>query len=343
VAWLSNGAVHARRPGQEHPATLANSLLHYRAWQGQFHSAAWSVWPIARVALATLFSRRMFWVLYAAGLLLFLMFFFGTYLLDWAQTQLATAQVQIGSWQTDPERMMRFFTRTLSILNGSRDTFAYFFVYQGAMVMVVLALAGSILVGNDFTHRTLPFYLAKPLSPWHYVLGKCLAVGVVVNLLTTLPALVLFAQHGLDEWEYFTNPDFFIANGGRGPASWPLLLGILGYGLVLTVFLSILLVATATWVRRTMPLIMIWTSLFLFLRLLANILVEGLKYHERWRLIDLWNNLCLVGFACLGFEHEKVWPRPQPPFHEAALVLLGVSILCLIYLSRRTRAVEIVR
>ena len=45
--------------------------------------------------------------------------------------------------------------------------------------MIVLALAGSVLVGNDFRFGSLPFYLSKPLGRWHYVLGKCLAVGGV--------------------------------------------------------------------------------------------------------------------------------------------------------------------
>ena len=34
----------------------------------------------------------------------------------------------------------------------------------GAMVVVTLALAGAALVGNDYTGRALPFYLAKPIS-----------------------------------------------------------------------------------------------------------------------------------------------------------------------------------
>ena len=51
--------------------------------------------------------------------------------------------------------------------------------------MIVLALAGAVLVGNDFRFGSLPFYLSKPLGRWHYVLGKCLAVAVFVNLMTT--------------------------------------------------------------------------------------------------------------------------------------------------------------
>ncbi len=323
---------------------MSVQLLHYRAWQGTFRRPLWGVLPIARVALGTLFRRKLFWFLYACGLLLFLMFFFGAYLLDWAESMLPANTIQVGKIATEPERVARFLRQGLRILNGGQDTFMYFFLYQGSMVMVVLALAGSVLVGSDFTNRSLGFYLAKPIGRWHYIAGKCLAAGVVVNLVTTVPALVLFAQHGLDDWDYLVNPNFFTeTGGGKGPASWPLLLGILGYGLLLTVFLSIILVALASWMRRTMPLVMIWTSLFLFVRLLASILVDGLKYDVHWRLIDLWNDLCILGSWCLGFSSYTMGPAPQPTFLEAGLVLLGVSILCLIYLNRRTRGVEIIR
>jgi ABC-type transport system involved in multi-copper enzyme maturation permease subunit len=323
---------------------MSTQLLHYRPWQGKLRSAGWSVWPIARVALGTLFRRRLFWFLYSAGLLLFLMFFFGTYLLDWAETRIPAERVQVGRFSADPERMARLLRRGLRILNGSHETFAYFFVYQGSVVMIVLALAGAVLVGNDYTLRSLSFYLAKPIGRWHFILGKCLAVGVVVNLLTTLPALLLFLQHGLEDWGYITNPDYFALNQlGSGPAGVPLLLGILGFGLVLTVFLSLVLVATASWVRRTMPLVMVWTTLFLFLRLLAAILVDGLKYDVRWRLIDLWNDLCLLGFACLGFGEDWQWQVPQPKYWEAAVTLGTVCLVSLCYLHFRTRSVEVAK
>lgn len=285
----------------------------------------------------------MFWTLYAFGLLLFFMFFFGAYLLAWAESQLSVTTNQLGP-MGDPGRMIRGIRGALRILNGSQDTFQYFFVYQGGIVVVTLSLAGAILVGNDFTFRSLVFYLAKPINRWHYILGKCVAVMVVVHMMTTLPALVLYGQHAFDDWSYVFNANYFIDNdSGKGPAGIPLLLAILAYGTILSVFLSILLVATASWMRRTMPLIMVWMSLFFFLRLLANLLVDGLKYDVHWRLLDLWNNLTLLGQACLGYGHEELANQPQVEFWEAGLMLAGVCTLCLIYLNHRTRGVEIVR
>jgi ABC-type transport system involved in multi-copper enzyme maturation permease subunit len=308
------------------------TLLHYRPWRGQFRSAGASVWPIARVALTLIVRRKLFWTLYALALLFFLMFFFGQYLLAWAESQIGEETTNVGlGVRVNPRWLIERLRDDLRI-NGTAQTYSVFFWYQGYMVMVVLALAGAILVGNDFHFGSLPFYLSKPLRPWHYVLGKCLAVAVFINLMTTLPAILLFVQYGLlTEWSYF----FSHAD---------LLAGIVGYGLVLTVSLSLLLLATASWLRRTVPLIMAWTTLFVFFRLLASALVDGLYYSPRWRLIDLWNDTYLVGNACLGNLPTSPYRlATQPAVHEAALVLGGVCLVCLSYLNLRIRAVEIVK
>src|SRR5436190_900147 len=95
-------------------------LLHYRPWTGEFTNPWWSVWPIARSALGTLlrpFLRRwLFWVLYGFGLLLFFMFFFGTFLLAWAESQVLVSQQQLGR-VGDPARMLTSIRKALAILN----------------------------------------------------------------------------------------------------------------------------------------------------------------------------------------------------------------------------------
>ena len=301
----------------------APELLHYRPWTGTFRGPWASVWPIARVALGMLFRRRLFWVLYALSLMIFLLFFFGQYLLAFAEVQATPSKGEF-----DPRAIVGFL-RGLLDLNGSGKTYRTFLEYQGHMVMIVLALAGSILVGNDIRLGSMAFYLSKPLSRRHYLLGKAVAVAVFINLMTTVPAVVLFVQYGLlDSWRYFYE------HGN-------LFFGILGYGAVLTVCLSLLLIASAMWLRSTVPLIMMWTTLFLFFRLLARAFVVDLHFHPRWRLFDLWNDMFLIGSRCLGMGTAK--DIFQPALHEAALVLGGVTLLCLTYLILRIRAVEIVK
>jgi hypothetical protein len=279
-----------------------------------------------------MFRRKLFWVLYAFSLFIFLMFFFGQYLLAWAVSQLGEQSVRVGVVRAEPARLVQLFREVLR-LDGSAYTYRNFFWYQGYMVMIVLAFTGSILVGNDFHFGSLPFYLAKPLGRWHYLLGKCLAVAVFVNLMTTLPALLLFVQYGLIDPDATSTFSYFL--GSR----W-LLVGILGYGLLLTVCLGLMLVAAATLLRRTVPMIMTWTTLFFFFRLLAVTLVDGFNYDRRLRLLDLWNDTYLVGNYFLGNE---VIRSAQPAVYQAGLVLGALSLLCLIYLNQRIRAIEIVR
>ena len=307
----------------------ADTLLHYRPWRGELRGPLWSALAMARVSLRLMFRRRLYWGLFALSMLVFFFFFYGQYLVVWITTQTADDTVLIGGVRVPVANFTKFLDRLA--LNGSTHTFGNFIWFEGYVLVIVLALAGSVLVGNDFFHGSLPFYLSKPIGRWHYVLGKCLGIGVFVNLATTVPAVVLWVEAGLlFDWQtyYLDNLD--------------LLAGVLGYGLVLTVTLSLLVVATAVWVRRTVPMVMVWMGVFGLLRMLAGWLVDALKYDERWRLIDLWNDLYLVGLWCLGADPASIRPQPQPAYWEAAVVVGAVCAGCLLYLRKRIQAVEIV-
>lgn len=326
--------------------STATSLLHYRPWRGELRGSARLVWPIARVSLGLLLRRKLFWAIYALSLTLFLMFFFGQYLLAWAESQTAEQSVRILGVPVKTREFIELLQKALK-LNGSAETYRNFIALQASVVMIVLALAGSILVGNDFRFGSLPFYLSKPLNRWHYLIGKGLAIGVFVNLLTTVPALILFTQFGMleESWAYFRGQGTTIGLGTTAftlPVN-SLLFGILGYGLVLTVSLSVLLLAMASWLRKTVPMIMAWTTLFIFIPRLTLALVEGLQYSPRWRLFDLWNNIYIVGSYCLGLGTDVEKNATLPSVLEASCVLGAACLLCLIYLNQRIRAVEVVR
>jgi len=307
------------------------TLLAYRPWRGQFHGPTAGMWAIARTALHLLLRRRLFWGLYALCVMIFLFFFYGQYLQSWIGTQLGDKPLPVGGIIlpfTGPE--LRDALRNALQLDGSGYTYGNFIWFEGYIVTIVLALAGSILVGNDFHFRSLPFYLSKPLHRWHYLGGKFLAVAVFTNLITTVPAIVLYIQYGLiDSWSYYYT-------GAK------LLLGIVGYGALLTTCLGLLLLASACWLRRTVPVVMVWTALFVFGRLMSALLVDGLQLNARWRLVDLWNNMYLVGNWCLRIPSTSIRPLPQPPAWEAGLVLSAVCLACVAYLNRQIQAVEIV-
>lgn len=309
--------------------TPTDALLRYRPWRGTLRGPAFASVAMARSSLRLLARRKLFWALYALAALVFFFFFYGQYLVVWIQLQTANETVVLGGLRVRAGDLTRFLDRLA--LNGSADTFANFIWFQGYITMIVLALAGAVLVGNDFQYGSLPFYLAKPIGRWHYVAGKGLGVAAVVNLLTTLPAIVLYVQAGLlYDWQ-----TYYLDHGRE-------LLGILEYGLVLTVTLSLMLVATAVWLRRTVPLVMVWAGVFVLGHNLARFLVDGQKLDPAWRLIDLWNDLYLVGLWCLGGEVNALRWGDQPATGQAAFVVGGVCVGCALYLRRRVQAVEIV-
>src|SRR5262249_31966533 len=130
-------------------------LLHYRPWRGTLRGPGARVWPACRIALPVIFRRELFWALSALGLLvspmfIFLMFFFGQYFLAFAESQLSESSIPLFG-PRDPHDLVAFFRKQLK-LNGTGDTYANYFWYQGYMVMVILSLAGSVLVGNDVQH-----------------------------------------------------------------------------------------------------------------------------------------------------------------------------------------------
>ena len=306
-----------------------DTLLRYRPWRGTPRGPLFASAALARASLKLLLRRWLTWGLFALALLVFFFFFYAQYLVVWITTQLTSDMVRFATIPVSVNTLNRFFARLA--LDGSAHTFGNFIWYQGYVLVITLALAGSVLVGNDFAHGSLPFYLSKPIGRWHYVLGKCLAVGALVNLLTTLPAVLLWLEAGLlYDWR-----TYYFNNLG-------LLAGIIGYGLTLTVALSLLVIATAVWLRRTVPLAMVWMALFALLPMLAGWLVDATK-DERWRLIDLWNDLYLCGLSCLGAEHETVRPPPQPEYWQAWVAVGVVVVTCLAYLRRRIQAVEIVQ
>src|SRR5947209_470607 len=157
--------------------------------------------------MGLMFRLKLFWGLYGLSLMIFLFFFYGQYLQVWLEQKVTDENLRLGGTffprNVRPELMLRALRNALQ-LNGSAETYANFIWFEGYIVMVVLALVGSVLVGNDFHHGSLPFYLSKPIGRWHYVAGKCLAVALFINLMTTIPAVLLFFEYGfIDEWRYY--------------------------------------------------------------------------------------------------------------------------------------------
>ncbi len=286
-------------------------LAGYREWSGERQSPWWSVWSMTRTSLGLVFKRWLFWILIGLGLLNFLFNYAFIYLK-------ATLVVR--------DRNFARFLDNFQV-TGNGQAYADFMLAQASITALLLAFAGSTLIGGDYRQGGMVFYLSRGITRRHYIVGKLAGIGAVVALITVLPALVLYAEYGIlgGSFDYFTE-------------NWRILRGILGYGAVLIVVQSLVLFAIAAWVPKTVPLVMTWLGLFVLLKGLGDAL-RAIRGNRDWLLLGLWDDMHRVGRWCFG----SLDPNRAPTVEYCLLVLGGVCIVSILLILSRVRGVEVVR
>jgi ABC-type transport system involved in multi-copper enzyme maturation permease subunit len=271
-------------------------------------------WPIARTGVLLVLRRKIFWLLLGLALMNFLFVFALIYL----KAQLSAQH----------EGVRQFVDRVLTSVTGTGETYRDFMFAQGTVTMLLLAFAGATLVGDDHRHGGLTFYLSRRLGRAHYVGGKLLAIGLLVSLTTTVPALILYVEYGL-----LTNSMAYFRENPR------ILLGILGYGTMMAVTLSLLVFALASWLQRTVPLVMSWACLFIFLPVLARVL-RGVYDDRSWLLLMVWRDIRLLGSWCFGALDSE---RDASLVGWAAVVVVLICVTSAIAIVPQVRAVKVVQ
>jgi ABC-2 type transport system permease protein len=295
------------------PAQAEIDTTRYHGWTGRLRPAWFSIWPIARTGLRLVFRRKLFWLLLALGLVNFFFLFATIYL---------KAQVS-----AENPAMSRFLDRILSSVTGAGNTYRDFMFRQSYITMLILALAGETLVGNDYRHGSLTFYMARRIERWQYIVGKLLCIGLLVEMTTAFPALLLYVEYGAltDSMTYFRENS-------------QILWGIIGYGLVMGVALGLLLFAAAAWLQQTVPLVMGWTCIFVLLAPIS----EMLRYaydDPYWLLLYFWGDIRLLGAWCFGAVDSE--PDKQLLPWAAAIVstVCVASALAIIPRLRNIKAI----
>src|SRR6476660_158458 len=142
----------------------APQLPRYRALGGPRLGPRPGPIAIARSSLLLLARRKLFWALYVLSLLILLFYFFGQYLMVFLENRVSESLVRTGGGLFTRNINPEFLTKMLRDamhMDGSADTFGDFMWTEGYIAMVILAFAASVIVGNDFQHHSLPFYLSK--------------------------------------------------------------------------------------------------------------------------------------------------------------------------------------
>jgi ABC-2 type transport system permease protein len=213
------------------------------------------------------------------------------------------------SFAFDAERFLRFFMLPQSL-------FCFFMTF----------LIGPALISSDLRDNALPLYLARPLSRWEYLLGKaCVLVGLL-SAITWIPGLLLFALQG-----YLNGNGWLWANLRIGFA----LLAASWIGIAVLCLVSLAISAYVKW----KPL----ARLGLFL---VFVVAAGLGQTLNLALRTHWGSLLnILDMLRVVWGHLFGSPigTSATPLWAAWLSLVAACGVCVLLLSRRVRAYEVIR
>ncbi|HEX8474874.1 MAG TPA: hypothetical protein VF666_12655 [Pyrinomonadaceae bacterium] len=237
--------------------------------------------------------------------------------------------------------LMQINVRELLPINAS--FFLYFVEVQGWLAFVLTVLVGPVLVSRDLANNALPLYLCRPFSRAEYVLGKMTVLIILLSLMTWVPGLLLFLLQAYLEgarwivWNSWVAGAIFV-----GSMTWILLL-------------SLLSLAISAWVRWRVVASGAMLGLF-FIPSALGAIINQLFFTRIGHLIspaDLMENIRHGLFGLFRREvgsYEDAWGRGlidvgmrEPPLWASWLVVVLICLVCLLLLSRKVRAYEVIK
>jgi ABC-2 type transport system permease protein len=174
---------------------------------------------ISRYGLRRIFASRVVWVYFVLSLI--------PYLLGGALIYVRSSSEVLPALRVAIDGLITIDAQFFSVLMGIGSTLAFF----------MAALTGPGLITPDLVNGALPLYLSRSLSTPQYVLGKLVALALVVSTLTWAPGLILFLEQSVMGGWSWTRDHPGIA------------LALTVGGLVWTLTLALMILAISAWVR----------------------------------------------------------------------------------------------
>ena len=209
---------------------------------------------------------------------------------------------------------------------------------QGMLAFLLIAWVGPGLVAPDLVNNALPLYLSRPFSRAEYVLGRVTTLVLLGSIITWVPNLLLFwLQAGL-------------AGGGWWHQHLHIPWGIFAGSLLWLLLLALLALALSAWVRWRIVASGLFVGLFFVSAGLGEAFNQALRtywgrlFNVGYLIMNIWKDL----FGVVVTERQRRGSIGDPtqldiPVGYCWLMLLALAAGCLILLSRRLQAREVVR
>lgn len=226
-----------------------------------------------------------------------------------------------------------------SLLNIDGQFFYYLFAVETFLSFFVVTFIGPGLISPDVVNNAIPLYLSRPFSRKEYVLGKIAVLFTLTSLITWVPGLLLVGIQanfrGLSWlWDNVRLPIGIVI----GSVFW-----------ILTI--SLIALAVSAWTRSKPIATAVLFGVYFIATGFGQVANGILRLNPRWGdLMSLpvamrivWNWLLL---------NESVFVVPQGPRRvyieglpswSGLVAMLIFCAICLFLLTKKIRAVEVVR
>ena len=324
--------------------------LGYRGWSGRL-APGWMRWSVISVvgvrrAWQSMWVRRMLFLAWLPAV------WFGVGFFLWEQAALHPEWRQTltpflsGMPHTPEFDGIRESVRTGN-LEGSRHTvwawlLQTFFRYpQGVLMVMVVGMISPPLISQDIRSRAFLLYFSRPLTRSEYLLGKVGSLWAYLSMISTMPALALYALGVL-----------LSPNLGVVSATWDLPFRIIAASVVLMLPTSVLALCFSSLTQESRYAGFAWFAVWIlgWFTFVAASAAEALNtqqsvaYGQRdmrviervieessWTHLSLYHTLGRVQRWVFGFaELRDVW--------ISMVILVAVTLVSLTILFRRISA-----
>jgi len=307
--------------------------LGYRKWEGKrcAESLRWTVIAMTgiRIAWKSAWLRRMLVLSWLPAAYMGVMFFIFEQSVKDENAGLRRSVIQ-GLKNSAPEDSV--LLRELDVNSDPADQRAvvwrwllmtFFRIPQGMLLVLLVGMIAPPLISRDVRSKAFLLYFSRPLSRAEYILGKMSVIWAYLLLVTTLPALALYALGVL------LSPDLSVVAD-----TWDLPFRIVLASVTLiipTTSLALMLSSTTSESRYAgFAWFAIWAMGFAAYFVIS--LNSSLSASPELNVISLYHALGAVQTWVFGLQHD------MRQFYAASAVLVGVTVFSLLVLVRRVSA-----
>jgi ABC-2 type transport system permease protein len=203
--------------------------------------------------------------------------------------------------------------------------FYFYLLIQSGIGFMLTAFVGPGLVSPDLANNALPLYLCRPFSRWEYVLGKMSVLVILLSVITWIPGWLLFLlESSLEGYSW-------MLSNLRIP--FALLVG----SFIWIVFLSIFSLTLSAWVKWRFVAGALLFGLMMFTQGMGAA-INAIFDSKSGYLINLSEVIKVVWCSLFGVQSNG-----SMLISDAWRSLLAFCGLCLILLSRKVKAYEVVK